>query len=194
MHTSGQEPATVFPSDADLLRRVALGDHRAFELIYDRHKGSAAALANRACGKDIAAADVLQDAFLAVWRGAGGYDESRGTGRNWILGIVYYRAIDEVRRHKRTHGDDMTLGGWEDQLVASTLTDAEAERRERGRAVHGALMGLPASQRKVLVLSHFRGLTHIEIAEALRQPVGTVKGRIRLGHQKMRAALDAAVA
>ena len=194
MHTSRQEPATFFPSDADLLRRVALGDHRAFELIYDRHKGPAAALANRACGKDIAAADVLQDAFLAVWRGAGGYDESRGTGRNWILGIVYYRAIDEVRRHKRTHRDDMTFEGWEHQLVASTLTDAEAERRERGRAVHGALKRLPAAQRKALVLSHFRGLTHIEIAEALRQPVGTVKGRIRLGHRTMRAALDAAVA
>jgi RNA polymerase sigma-70 factor (ECF subfamily) len=193
MQTNRQEASTHVPSDADLLRRVALDDHHAFELIYDRHKRSAAALAHRVCGKDVGADDVLQDAFLAVWRGAAGYDESRGTARGWILGIVHHRAVDEVRRHKRTRGYDTILEGWEDKLVASTLTDAEAERRERGRAVRGALKRLPASQRKVLVLSHFRGLTHIEIATALRQPVGTVKGRIRLGHLKMREALDAAV-
>jgi RNA polymerase sigma-70 factor, ECF subfamily len=193
MQAHQQKTSRYFPSDADLLRRVALGDHRAFELIYNRYKRAAAALAHRVCGKDVGADDVLQDAFLAVWRGAGGYDESRGTARGWILGIVYHRTADEVRRHKRTRRDDIILEGWEDQLVASTLTDAEAERRERGRAVHGALKRLPASQRKVLVLSHFRGLTHIEIAIALRQPVGTVKGRIRLGHLKMREALDAAV-
>ena len=132
-------------------------------------------------------------------RGAGGYDESRGTGRNWILGIVYYRAIDEVRRHKRTHRDDMTFEGWEDQFVG---LDADRRRSRDGANADRAVpsgdyfeAAACCAQRKALVLSHFPAFTHRDRPRryAANRWASSRAGS-GLATSTMRAALDAAVA
>jgi len=189
--------STVFPaqpSDAALLERVAHGDGRAFELIHERYRNPAHVLAHRLCGRHCIAEEVVQEAFLAIWRGAVGYRESRGGARAWILTIVRNRAIDARRRDGRSQRDVTMLGHLlEEHLADSALTDVEAEQRERGHAVRGALRRLPAAQRETLVLSYFRGLTHHETAAALARPIGTVKSRIRLGHAKLRRDLGGVV-
>jgi RNA polymerase sigma-70 factor (ECF subfamily) len=177
------------PTDAALLERIGRGDARAYELIYKRYHRQAHAVAHRLCGRHCLAEEVVQEAFLAVWRCAGAYTSERGSARGWILTIVHNRAIDESRRRGRTERGETVLDGLEDLLAGPVLTDVEAERRERGHAVHGALRRLPAAQREALVLCHFRGLTNTETAEVLGRSIGTVKGRIRLGHARMRREL-----
>lgn len=177
-------PLVTEPTDTALLERVGRGDSRAYELIYKRYRRPALGLARRVCGRQCVAEEIVQEAFLAVWRCAGSYSESRGSARWWIFTIVRNRAIDERRRRARS--DETMLDGLEDQLPGSTLTDIEVERRERRDAVHGALRRLPRAQREALVLSHFRGLTNHETATVLGRSIGTVKGRIRLGHAKLR--------
>jgi len=174
------------PPDAFLLERVGRGDVHAYELIYKRYRRPALALAYRHCGRNCVSEEVVQEAFLAVWRCAGTFNEARGSARGWIFTIVRNRAIDACRRDGRTERGETTLEGLDEYLVGSSLTDVEAERRERRQAVHGALRRLPAAQREAVVLSHFRGLTNHETATAVGRSVGTVKGRIRLGHAKLR--------
>jgi len=185
-------PSVALPpelSDAFLLGRVGRGDVRAYELIYKRYRSQAHALAYRICGRHCVTDDVVQEAFLAVWQCAGTYTESRGSARSWMFTLVRNRAIDASRRHGRVQHREVLLDGLEDHLVGSTLTDGEAERRERTHAVHRALTRLSPTQRETVVLSHFRGLTHAGTAAHLGRSIGTVKGRIRLGHAKLRQDL-----
>jgi RNA polymerase sigma-70 factor, ECF subfamily len=186
MPTLSLSPTT---SDPVLLERVSRGDARAYELIYDRYSRQAHAVAYRLCRRHCVAEEVVQEAFLAVWHRSGTYSESRGSARQWIFTIVHNRAIDECRRHRRAARGETMLDGLEEHLVGSSLTDLEAERRERRHAVHGALRRLSPPQREALLLSHFRGLTHNETAAVLGRSIGTVKGRIRLGHAKLREDL-----
>jgi RNA polymerase sigma-70 factor (ECF subfamily) len=177
-------PLATELTDTALLERVGRGDPHAYELIYNRYRRPALGLAQRMCGRQCVAEEIVQEAFLAVWRCSGSYSESRGSARSWIFTIVRNRAIDERRRRGR--GDETMLDGLEEKLAGSTLTDVEVERRERRHAVHGALRRLPRAQRDALVLSHFRDLTNHETAAVLGRSLGTVKGRIRLGHAKLR--------
>lgn len=180
------------PSDAILLGRAADGDVKAFELIHNRYRREALTVARRLCGRLCIAEDVVQEAFLAVWRRADSYSESRGSVRAWILTIVRHRAIDASRRQTRNQTAELLLDGLEEQLVAPAQVEAEADRRERARIVRGALRRLPPSQREAVVLTYFCGLTHHETATAVGRPLGTVKGRLRLGHERLRQDLVAA--
>jgi RNA polymerase sigma-70 factor, ECF subfamily len=177
------------PSDAVLLERVARGDASAYELIYLRYHRPAQILADRLCGRHCIAEEVVQEALLSVWRNAGSYAQSRGSARGWIFTIVRNRAIDACRRRGRSERDEAALDGLEEHVAGSALTDVEAERRECRRAVHGALGRLPPAQREAVVLSHFRGLTNHETATVVGRSIGTVKGRIRLGHARLRRDL-----
>jgi RNA polymerase sigma-70 factor, ECF subfamily len=175
--------------DEDVMGLVRRGDARAFELIYERHSAAAFSLAYRMMGTRSGAEDVTQDAFLSLWRSGARYDRARGSVRTWVLGIVHHRAIDALRRatvHDRRRAADE---GIEERFEARERTDAEAARREEAGAVRGALGALPADQSQVIELAYFGGFTHSEIAEMLDAPVGTVKGRMRLGLKKMRAQL-----
>ena len=165
------------------------GDARAFEVVFDRHAGPAFSLAYRMCGRRGLAEDVVQEAFLSVWRSGARYDRARGSVRSWVLGVVHNRAIDALRRHEARQSRDVVDETVAERLPASELTDAEAARREESRAVRGALGELPAEQRKVIELAYFGGFTHSQIAEMLGMPIGTVKGRMRLGLSKMRLSL-----
>jgi RNA polymerase sigma-70 factor, ECF subfamily len=175
-------------ADEDLMPLVAQKDPTAFEVFYDRHGGAAYSLAYRIVGDATSAEDVTQEAFLSIWRSRARYDPTRGSVRAWALGIVRNRAIDALRREggrapKLDLDDEATL----ERREAPERTEAEALRRETARQVRGALGSLPNEQSKVIELAYFGGFTHSEIARMLGMPIGTVKGRMRLGLEKMRA-------
>ena len=176
-------------ADEDLMQLVRRGDTAAFEVVYDRHATAAFSLAYRMTGKRNTAEDVVQEAFLSLWRSGARYDRTRGSVRTWVLGIVHNRAIDAIRRamvHERRRTSDE---GLDERLDSGERTDVEAARRDEAREVRSALRALPAEQSRVIELAYFGGFTHTEIAEMLEMPVGTVKGRMRLGLQKMRGEL-----
>jgi len=173
------------------MQLVQRGEARAFEVLYDRHSGVAFSLAYRMCGARAAAEDVVQEAFLAMWRSGARYDRTRGSVRTWALGIVHNRAIDALRRstvHDRRRASDE---GIEERFEAEERTEVEAARRDEARSVREVIDELPEEQGRVIQLAYYGGFTHTEIAEMLNTPIGTVKGRMRLGLEKMRARLQA---
>jgi RNA polymerase sigma-70 factor (ECF subfamily) len=178
-------------ADEELMELVGGGDTRAFEMIFDRHSGAGFSLALRMCGRRALAEDIVQEAFLSLWRSSG-YDRARGSVRSWVLSAVHNRAVDALRRTGAKAGRDVSDEGIAERLPARDSTDAEVERREETRRVRSALDELPADQRQVIELAYFGGLSHSQIAEMLDLPPGTVKGRMRLGLTKMRSALGEA--
>jgi RNA polymerase sigma-70 factor (ECF subfamily) len=166
------------------------GDARAFEIIVDRHADAAFSLAYRMCGRQAMAEDVVQEAFLSLWRSGARYDQRRGSVRSWVLSVVHNRAIDSFRRAVVRTSRDVADDGITERMPAPQQTDAEVERRDEAARVRGALTELPTEQRQVIELAYFGGFSHSQIAEMLKLPAGTVKGRMRLGLSKLRIALD----
>jgi RNA polymerase sigma-70 factor (ECF subfamily) len=177
-------------ADEDLMPLVGRQDPLAFEVFYDRHAGAAYSLAYRIVGSRSAAEDVTQEALLSIWRSGARYDRARGSVRAWTLGIVRNRAIDLLRKESG-RSPQLATGGGEllERSAAEELTDSEALRRETAREVRGAIEDLPDDQSKVIRLAYYGGFSHTEIAEMLNQPLGTVKGRMRLAMEKIRATL-----
>jgi RNA polymerase sigma-70 factor, ECF subfamily len=176
-------------ADEEVMQLVQREDPRAFELLYDRHGGAAYSLAYRIVGTQPAAEDVVQEALLSIWRSRLRYDQTRGSVRTWILGIVHNRAIDSLRRSSVHDRRRETLDVVEERHEARERTDVEVARREEARTVRGALETLPAEQRRTIELAYFGGFTQTQIAELVDEPLGTVKGRMRLGLDKMRQQL-----
>jgi RNA polymerase sigma-70 factor (ECF subfamily) len=177
-------------ADEDLMTLVERKDPVAFELLYDRHGGAAYSLAHRIVGDAQGAEDVTQESFLSIWRSGARFDPARGSVRSWTLGVVRNRSIDALRRQsgrapKLDLDDDAALAA----QPGGELTDAEAIRRDTARRVRGALRELPEEQSEVIGLAYFGGFTHSEIAQILSMPLGTVKGRMRLGLEKIRLSL-----
>jgi len=198
MFGSGRAAATSTPAerlrvlaDEELMQLVYRGMEEAFEVVYDRHADAGFSLAYRICGQRALAEDVLQESFLSMWRSRSRYERSRGSVRTWILGIVHNRAIDAVRRRAVRDRGEVLEEGFEMRVAAPERTDVEVARREEAREVRDALDSLPADQSRVIELAYFGGMTHVQIASMLDMPVGTVKGRMRLGLIKMRSALGA---
>jgi RNA polymerase sigma-70 factor (ECF subfamily) len=176
-------------ADEELMLLVRRGQAPAFEVIYERHSQAAFSLAYRMAGSRGVAEDVVQEAFLNIWRSGARYERGRGSVRTWLLGIVHHRAIDALRRsfvHEKRRASDE---GLEELLETGERTDVEAARHEEAATVRAALQHLPPDQSQVIELAYFGGFTQTEIAEMLETPVGTVKGRMRLGLEKMRHAL-----
>ena len=177
--------------DHDLVLRVARGDVRAFEAIYDRHSAQVFGLAMRVTGRRRAAEEATQDAFLGVWRAARSYDTSRGTFKTWLLSMVRNRSIDCLRREAR-HDRDVEI---DDALVAQLEQVADREESFHARQL---LVSLPDDQRGVIELAYFKGLTQTEISEKVGIPLGTVKGRQRLAltklHRKLTSGPELALA
>jgi len=171
-------------ADEDLMSLVGLGDAAAFAELYDRHGRAAYSLAHRMMGERQAAEDLAQDAFLKVWRSAGGYRSERGSVRTWILSIVHNRGIDRLRSlavRRRT----------QEKIEAEAPTSQPSEafagtwRNSQRDQVREALSTLPAEQLRILELAYFSGYTQVEIVQLLNLPLGTVKGRTRLGLKKL---------
>ena len=173
------------------MQLVAGGDARAFEVVYERHSTAVFSLAYRICGHRAAAEEVAQDAFLAVWRSGARYDRTRGSVRTWLLGVVHNRAIDALRRDVLHERRRVASEQAADRVEAPERTEAEAARREEARSVQALIGQLPDDQRRVVELAYFGGFTHEQIAQMLDAPLGTVKGRMRLALEKMRASMGA---
>jgi RNA polymerase sigma-70 factor, ECF subfamily len=180
-------------ADEELMLRVADGDARAFEVIFDRHADASFSLAYRMCGRRALAEDVVQEAFLSVWRSGGRYDRTRGSVRSWLLGVVHNRAVDTFRQQAVRSGRDISDDGITDRMPAAERTEVEVHRRDEAEQVRDALGDLPGEQRRVIELAYFGGFSHREIASMLELPAGTVKGRMRLGLTKLRDALEDSV-
>jgi RNA polymerase sigma-70 factor, ECF subfamily len=177
-------------ADEELMPLIGEKDPAAFEVFYDRHGGAAYSLAYRIVGERAGAEDVTQEAFISIWRSGARFDRARGSVRSWMLSIVRNRAIDALRSKagkapKLAFDDDAVL----EQRPAEEFTDIEALRRETAQELRGALGELPSDQSKVIELAYFAGFSHSEIAEVLGVPLGTVKGRMRLGLEKIRGQL-----
>lgn len=184
-------PAAVSVSrtDGELMRLVALGHHDAFLVVYDLHAKAALGVALRMIRSREAAEEIVQEAFLNLWRGAGNYNSARGSLRTWVLGIVRYRALDAMRRQAVRSRENTCDQGLEATHEAPERTELEAARREEAASVRAALNTLPQGQFRAIELAYFAGLSHREIAAQLDMPIGTVKGRIRLGIDKLRDEL-----
>ena len=178
-------------ADEDLVARVADGDAGAFEIVYDRHAKVAFSLAFRLLGERAAAEDLVQDAFLSVWRGADRFSPALGSVRTWVLSIVHHRGIDRLRSSAASARRELAL-------QQEARVGAQQERPEE-RAIDGALTpslhrgleALPDDQGRVVRLAYFGGFTHHEIAEMLGLPLGTVKSRLRLGLDRLRMSMGA---
>ena len=175
--------------DRELVLRLVAGDIRAFEAIYDRHCAQVYGLAMHVTRRQRAAEETTQDTFLTLWRSADRYDPSRGTVKTWLLTLVRNRSIDWLRReakHARdVEIDDAIVG----HLEAAERTEEQATTREESRHARQLLGSIPTEQRQVIELAYFKGLTHAEIAVKIGIPLGTVKGRQRLGLTKMHQQL-----
>ena len=182
-------------ADEDLISLVEAADAEAFATLYDRHSRAAFSLAYRMLGERQASEDLAQDAFLKVWRGASSYRADRGSVRTWILSILHNRGIDQIRSQasRRRTQDKIEASAPRSQpseAFAETLRNSQRDQ------VREALNTLPPEQLKILELAYFSGYTHVEISDLLRLPLGTVKGRMRLGLKKIRdyfESRDAAV-
>ena len=166
------------------------GDARAFQVVFDRHADAAFSLAYRMCGRRGMAQDVVQEAFLSLWRSGARYDRTRGSVRSWILAVVRNRTIDLFRRDTVRAGRDVSSESAVERIPSSEDVARDAERRQDARDVRAALRDLPPDQRQVIELAYFGGFSHTQIAEMLQLPAGTVKGRMRLGLTKLRVALS----
>jgi RNA polymerase sigma-70 factor (ECF subfamily) len=191
------DPASIIaaadPSDDELLRRIARREEAALDVLYTRYRALAFSVALRVVGDGARAEDVVQDAFLSVWRKAGTYRPGRGSVRTWLSSIVRNRAIDIVRatRERTVHEDEELLLGIHDPAPA--VFDQVAASLD-GEMTRDALQQLPVEQRHAIALAFFDGLSHSEIASQTGLPLGTVKSRVRLGIQRMRESLVMAAA
>ena len=180
-------------ADRAVLARVASGDLAALEELYDRYRTMAYSLALRITADPAAAEDVVQDAFLGVWRNVARYAEGRGSVRTWFLSIVHHRAIDAIRRRRPVAELPDPEAGPSPAALRIPDVWSEVAGRLDAAAIRRALASLTDVQREALELGYFGGLTQLEIAERTGAPLGTVKSRVRLGLLALREALSAEV-
>ncbi len=180
--------------DLELVAAMARGDERAAATLYDRHSAVMYGLALRMVGEGADAEEVVLEAFAQAWRDAERYDTSRGSVVGWLTTIARTRALDLIRargrRAKMTESAATQLDAPAAMGEGFRSADALVDDADRASAVATALNGLPDAQRRAIELAFFEGLTHPEVAERLREPLGTVKTRIRLGMQKLRDMLS----
>lgn len=187
-------PETGRPSASDdrrLMREVSAGSIAAFGELYDRFCQRAYGVAFSVCGDEGRAQDAVQEAFLSLWKSRASYRSQRGSVAAWLLTVVRYRAIDVARRdgtHVARWASDDRL---DERSAPDNVSDSVIERDDAGH-LRGALALLSDEQREVITLAYYGQLSHTEIATRLGLASGTVKGRMRLGLQKLRNVDEAA--
>lgn len=192
MNVSSSDSTYGELSDEELMRRLFLRDRQAFEAIFDRYGDLVYSTALRVLRDVHLAEDISQEIFVRLWRKPESYVAERGRFLTWLISVARNRAVDEVRaRRRRQRYETASPEEQERELPAAEANDPalNAQLAEQRRIVRAALAQLPPEQREALELAYFGGFTQQEIADRLGQPLGTVKTRIRLGMQKLRAAL-----
>jgi RNA polymerase sigma factor (sigma-70 family) len=176
----------------DLLLGDLIGrrDPAALEELYDRHGGAVYGLARRVVADDQLAHDVVQEVFLAIWRGAATYDGSRGSLSTWLFALTHHKAVDAVRRSQRHSGRRAPEEALTIEADAAPAVDEQAIAAVRGGEVRAALAALPEPQRRALTLAYFGGYSQSEIAHLTGTPLGTVKTRTLAALRRLRAVLD----
>ena len=178
-------------TDEQLISAICKGEEFAMELLYERYHGYVYALTYRILHDPTASEDIVQDAFLSIWRKALSYQAQNGSVQSWIQAIVRNKAIDKIRASAHRDYQWTPLQADNEQDPPSEQPDVweQAWQSEQHRIIHEVMEQIPNEQRMVIELAYFGGLTHAEIAEQYHIPLGTVKGRMRLGLQKMKALL-----
>jgi RNA polymerase sigma-70 factor (ECF subfamily) len=176
-----------------LIQQVANQDRDAFSLLYDRFSTLVFTLAMRMLKARSDAEDLLQEVFVQVWRQAQGYSAERGSPEAWIINIARSRAIDKIRSIRRMQ-KSLVLTDDPARVESSENVESSAADSETRLAMNSAMANLPETQRKVLELAYFDGLTQSEIADRLAEPLGTVKTRMRSGIQKLKEILGTKLA
>jgi RNA polymerase sigma-70 factor (ECF subfamily) len=179
-------------ADGELLQQIRARDEAALAALYDRYAGLVFTLALRVVGERELAQEVMQDTFLRCWNGAETYQATRGNVASWLLGIARNRAIDLLRsrQHQARLRESTPLPDPE-----RTDLPGEADTSEivaTRQTVTAALNALPTTQRRVIELAYFGGLSQSEIARLLGEPLGTVKSRTRAAMDHLRALLHPA--
>jgi RNA polymerase sigma-70 factor (ECF subfamily) len=178
--------------DRELAQQAAGGDEQALAALYARYATPAFSLALRLVGDRESAEEIVQEAFMRVWKHAQSFDPQRGRFAGWLLSIIHNLAVNELRRRRSR---PQVAPGADDLIVSLHETapgpEALAWAAARRTTIREALTQLPQAQRQAVELAFFRGLTQMEIAETLGDPLGTVKTRIRLGLQKLNRLLAA---
>ena len=176
--------------DKRLMVQIAQGDRAAFAILYDRFSTPLYSLAIRMLANEAEAQDLLQEVFLSLWNKASSFQDDRGSAFSWMVTQLRNRAIDRIRsrhRHGRlleARGSDLEPSG-----SATMSSSDQCELSERGRQVRAALGELSKEQYQVLRLAYFEGLTQVEIAEKLKEPLGTIKARAYRGIARLRVIL-----
>lgn len=181
------------PTDLELVERIRQGDQAALDLLYKRYSAPVYSLVWKVLQSSEEAEDVALDVFWQVWRQAGRYDPSRGAPPAWIFTLARSRAIDRLRARKRREGRTVSIDDPDlniDPLDEKASPDEVVSFRQNRDAVRAAMAKLSATQREAVELAFLEGMTHVEIAERLGQPLGTVKTRIRQGLIRLRKHLD----
>ena len=175
-------------SDRTLIQQIGAGDQKAFGILYDRYKTLVFSLAVKIAGSHETAEDITLDVFTQIWEKADRYHSEKGSVKGWVASIARYRAIDVLRRRKvrmdinRPQRFDIQL----ETLPSNDNPGKALELEVTRHKVSDAINRLPEDQQEVLAMAYFKGHTHRQIAEALNEPLGTIKTRIRLGLQKLR--------
>ena len=179
------------PTDEELISEICNGEEYAIEKLYERYHRYTYSLAYHILRDPGTAEDLVQDVFLSIWRKAASYQVQQGSVHSWIQAIVYHRAIDKVRAaaHRDRQWVPLQTDNEQDPPGEEPDVWEQAWCDEQQRIIRRALNQIPAEQRMVIELAYFGGYTHAEISEQLCIPLGTVKGRMRLGLQKMKVFL-----
>ena len=175
-------------SDERLMLAISKGDEDSLGLLYDRYGKLSFSLAYRILGDDGQAEDVVQEAFIKVWRMAGSYNAVRGSARTWLLSVVHHQAVDACRSRRGAPPLEISAEIEATLRMPTDVWDEVAGNLDR-EALLRALAQIPEDQRTTIELAYFRGYTHREIADLAKIPLGTVKGRIRIGMDKLRELL-----
>ncbi len=178
----------TYRGDGDLAAGLRRREPLAMEVLYDRLSRQAFGLAYRILGDGPSAEDVVQEAFFTLWRQAERIDLARGKLSSLVLTLVHHRAIDVLRATRGQQSRQVTVDLAEVEKIEADVSERVFQSLS-GDNVRAALAGVPDDQRRAIEMAYFEGFTHVEIAEALELPLGTVKSRLRLGLEKMRGTL-----
>ena len=188
---SGEAPGADEPDDRELLRRIVAQDKDALDTLYSRYITPVYSMALHMLKQPPLAEEVTQDVFMNIWLKAASFNADRGQPRSWIMSVAHHRVIDVIRSRRRTY--QMTDPEGYDTLERLPSGEATVESQvqqnlDRERIMR-ALADLPENQKQVILLAYFEGYSQSEMAELLSEPLGTIKTRVRLAMQKLRASL-----
>jgi len=185
----GGDDVVAGGGDHELAVGLAAGNHEALAELYDRYAGLAYGVAMRVLGDPGRAEDAVQEAFVTIWKRAASFDADRGSLRAWLLTTVRNRCIDYLRGRSARERLEQELQPDSVRAIASSDPWREVALSLERSAVRDAMASLPIEQRQVIELAYFGGYTHAEISDMTRVPLGTVKGRMRLGLEKISSYL-----